>query len=510
MLKSNHVLFAMILAVSLGPKGAQAQDKLQPAEVYKRCYIRMARMIPKANDPRLLRVQQGKHSAANACVSLFESAELGRADIMKNRTSAEAKSVLKTFHDLHQSWFSIKLSAVNNPVNYLHRDFDEPALYFTRAAFAPQVEFSSVVTSKNGLAGVRDPAIQLNDFAANRIMRYSQNLPYANPTTLILAYVQHSEVPRTPAAVTAGLPLQYVQSNVPRRLEQTTELGELVGVRSVSSLNLPNFSFGVSLNSSRTAPEVKAAIVKMGQTADVNAHLGGGVLGSQVFYLSNANLNIGVFAEDYKNINRRISDKVFTDLLCNDLPSLTEADVRSQVKVNSPYTFQRQSTCLQCHASMDEMAMVYRNNFIFSSASTRQLVGKAIQGVGQFPASPSATLFALRPPAGQLHFRELISSGNYRRSVVRSDFSNLESLGQKLAGANDLYRCASKRYYRFFTGIDVDLTRRADSKMDRYHQDLVLELADKLKSTQSVKSILRDIFSSESFQTRSYLPARLK
>ena len=118
---------------------------LNPVQIFTRCYIRMVRNFPAENDALLIAVKNGSKSAPAACIEVFERAQFTNDGVLKTRSSPEAQAILKTFHDLHGSWFLSKL-IYSRPGTLLIHDTEESPLYFTRAAFQPKVEFKSVIT----------------------------------------------------------------------------------------------------------------------------------------------------------------------------------------------------------------------------------------------------------------------------------------------------------------------------------------------------------------------------
>jgi hypothetical protein len=238
-----------------------------------------------------------------------------------------------------------------------------------------------------------------------------------------------------------------------------------------------------------------------------NRHFGGGVVGSQTFMLANANLTLNQVPLDFTLINRRLTSRVFEDLLCHQMPTLSDVDVESEVKPASNYMFQTQSTCMRCHSTIDGMGTTYRNFVSFLTSGSNDVVSEGIPftGMGKLEPIAGATLWHLQQPTGTLHYRENLTG---RR--IKEPISSLELIGSKLAEGNDLYLCAAKRYYKFFTGIDVDITQPAKAELDKYHQDLVVNLGKTLKSKQSVREVVKGIFASEPFRARNYLVERSK
>jgi len=481
---------------------ASAGD-MKPIEVYRRCYIRMTRQIPDVGSARYKAVEQGKKSPVDACMEVFDSAAFGSNGIMMNRTNAEAKRVVKTFNDLHVSWFQSK-NYPGSTLTHLVIDHEEPALYFTRAAFMPSEPIKSVLTLSYGLQGVRDqlsyPA-EINDWDAQSILTYKAEYPYAKEKVPVISYVgfqynsSKNNFSQLPGLLIGTNNYQTV------RAPASVEVGALVGVKKAMMFNLPNFV------PFRPGGDINKVLATIAPKFPVNQHFGGGVLGSQSFLLANANLGRHVVPHTYAQINRRIGARVFEDLLCHQLPTLDAGDVVQEVDLKSAFTFQTQQSCMRCHSTVDGLATGLRNFVIFRTQQANPPnAGLEIEGMMRLTPMAGSSEWALQQPVGKLHYRENIT----RKIVKNVSFSSLADLGNHFASGNDFYLCAAKRYYQFFTGINVDLTEPAKASLDKYHQDLVVSLGQKLKSTQSVRTLIRDIIASEPFQTRNYLAERLQ
>lgn len=486
----------LIPAMVIG--ASAASETLPQLDIFKRCYIRLVRQVPVETDPLFIAVKSGTKLAADACIELFDRARFDSNYVMQNRTNGQAKAIVRTLHDLHISWFQSKIH-VYSPTNDLIRDAEEPALYFTRAALQPSTKFNSVVLHNTGLTGVRDQVtypIQFDIFRVQRILTYPLGFPFSNEKELVIAYgnVTHDGT----KFVNNGLKAIRRPSSV------LTKVGDLVGVMPSLSFKLPSF---LPISSSHL--ELIESLKKMITNFEANAHFGGGILGSQGFILNNANLTTRQLAIEYSTINRRLTTRVFEDLLCHQLPTLDDADVSSEVLPSSSHTFQNSTSCMRCHSSIDGMAFGYRNLFIFASAAAPQIpnqtAGMRVDGVTSLIPSATAKLFPLQPPRGRLHYRELVT--RTRRSV---NFGSLSELGINLSTGQDLYTCAAKRYYQYFTGVNVDLTARATQSLEKYHQDQVLALGSLLKDKQSVRSLLHSIFKSEAFKSSHYLTEKVQ
>lgn len=497
--------FSILLSVLFLTAQASA-DAMTPLEVYKRCYIRMVREVPNATEAIYRQVAMGELSADQGCLKIFDAAALNVSGVLPDKSNSVSQRVLKTFNDLHGSWFQSKVNSVTSPFTYLVHDLDEPALYFTRAAFLPKTSFSSVVTHNTGLSGLRQQRttspVPLMD--AQVIAGYGGAMPYANDKNLRISYYRYAFNPTTKRFTTSPrpVPTPTVAESDNHRTglvilpgDEMMQTGDLVGIRPAISVKIPYYT-----PIAGATGDLAVALDSIATNFDANKHFGGGVLGSQTFLMNNSAI-MNQLADDYRIINRRLTSRMFEDLLCHQLPTLTTADVEGDVIPTSQYAYQTQSTCMRCHSSIDPLAMVLKNQFIFTTgnAANRQTVGHPLNSVIHLPSSPSATLFALKPPVGMLRYRELVTG------VIRSGtVSKLSEVGAQMAAGNDLYTCAAKRYYRFFTGVNVDLSAAATEPLDLQHQKFVLKLGQTLKTTQSVRSLLSEIFKSQTFKTRNY------
>jgi hypothetical protein len=503
------------ILLAVGSQEAHAEN-LKPIDVFKRCYIRMVRSVPVETDALYTAVASGAKTADVACLELFDRAQFGSNGILKARTSEESKAIVRTFQSLHASWFQSKTNSLPAS-SKVARDYEEAPLYYTRAAFQPGVPFSSVVTLNAGLKGIRDQdtyPTELKDFEAQRVLNYNSMAPFAKETDLILSYtrirvvdvvtkkqvkeiVGGKEVTKTVDIHTKKLVNDGV---LPLRRPQgmTAEFGQLVGVKAADPIILDSFR-----SISSTNPDIAAAVDAKMVNFNANEHLGGGILGSQAFLANNVNLPRNVLPDTYALINRRLAARVFEDLLCHTLPTLTDDDVKTEVKPASEHTFQQNSSCMRCHSGIDGMAYGYRNVFTFISAPNpkpEDSVGLFFEGMTALKPSATATAFPATIPEGRLHYRELVTKNHKDMK-----FFSIAQLGTQLAASNDLYTCAAKRYYQFFTGVNVDLTQVATAAIDKVHQDKVIALGKTFKSHQSVRLLLKDIFASDAFRASNYL-----
>lgn len=392
------------------------------------------------------------------------------------------------------------------------RDNDEPSLYFTRALFGDSVPLSSVFTSSKGLRGLR---VTSDKMLTNRW----QSKPYSviNQTLYGNAGFLLSYGPLTSLA------------SMPIADQSLVGFGKLVGVEEpssvvVPSVILPELKFGTSVFASTAQyvtaiNQTNAALAERKNNVDLFQHFGGGILGSQVFIHKNTNLSsqqISPGSDNLKDavIARRISFRVFQDLLCHQMPTLTEEDVRGDVVENSPHSFRTNSSCMACHTSMDPFAYNYRNVIPYKTSTNYDVPdnaagnelrkkGTPLIGFTNLPEVLGSEVFSLQKPSGSLNYRD------HANNLIKRPVANLSELGLELSNSDDFYRCTVKKYYSYLTGFDVGLAPRNvaeinNTKAAQFHRSKVYGIAANLKKHQSMKQMIKEIMQSEAFVYRNY------
>lgn len=450
------------LALAFAPN-AIAGTALTETEVFIRCYSQLTQLSLAPNDPLLTAVATGSKTAANACLETFDRAKFGTNGRIANATDQVSLAVLSNFHHLHASWFSVRdyvilrdLAGVAGLKDYY--DIDTPAFYFTRAAFAPNVQFKTIVTATKNLRAVRsdnDPAVGVGSRRSKAQSVFGTNATFA-------------------------------------------PVGPMQGIVETGDLNAAyNFKNTANVTFSGTFP--------------LGKHYGGGILGSPAYMHMTVN-EVSTFKSDGAlKVPRRWSRAVYSDLLCRTLPLLRYNDAGIYKKSNSTVPFRQSQGCVQCHASMDQMAGVIRGFQYFSLTNSDTTNPKGLQmNTLKAPTQPAETAwpweadaqYSLRPPKGVLLFRD--ATGTLKNIPV----DNLQDLGEAMADLNDLYLCAAKRYYAYFTGIDITIgdpvVEGQTSQTDKAHYAAVESLAATLKATQSVRSMLDKLFKSSQYRDSSF------
>ncbi|MGE0527139.1 MAG: hypothetical protein AB7G93_09715 [Bdellovibrionales bacterium] len=490
---------------------------LSEPEIYKRCYVRLVRMPPDPDDALLKQVESGTKAGAAACLSLLDRAQLVPASggrlMLSNTNDKIAIRILKTLNDLHRTWFQNKVSQQQFSIaTGLLRDYEEPALYFTRAALGKGELYSGVVSGEKALRGLRKRTLtpNLEPFKAQAFFTPFRDRPQGR---VVIAYYSALQANK-------ATPVEVPDSKL-------VTVGDLVGIGPGTNLTVPtNYRMGrtgtyngVPLStckiSATASPDsgcldYRDALADVRDNIPVHPHFGGGILGSPTFISNNTNLILLNLPDGEGTIHRRIGARIFEDLMCMQLPVINSTDVpNSEVITSSPHPFRHSKACMSCHLSMDGAAFTYRNIQLFESANraaVNNLVGEAVEEWIRLPVKAGSSVHALQGPKGRFVYRQKLSPGQKTDVQV----NGLEDLGAKVAATREFYLCAAKRYYRFLTGVDVNLETAETDTVGARHQKVVVDLANKMKTDKSVRTLFKRIFESDEFKTRNYRAEDLK
>lgn len=541
-----YMLFLFALQfISATISYAQSSPNLSELDVFDRCYAKMVREPTNRQDSLSIAVRNNQKTGAQACLELFDRAKLNSLSGNRYQLSTSATSsgslILKTFHTLHRSWFQNKLTtnSYSNLTDHVVRDLEEPALYYTLGALSAEQNYKMALTTNFGLRGIRirDLSPTLTRFQAQPFFKYSDGGFAYGPdatngnfyTDFVIGYRDTNNT--------------FQALHVPD--SKLVPLGRLIGIEPASDIRVPalgdldksityikNQVVNNQIIKTRISPvtcipagstiadreclEMKNALTSIKNNQPVNPHFGGGVLGSFGFINANKNLVVEQIPWSEDIIYRRIGARIYEDLLCQQLPALDATDVYPLPTTQpaditpSPFSFRRQNACMTCHTSLDPTAELYRNIFTFTSANRStavQNVGLGLDMTLRLPAQTAALNYALKPPVGRLTYRTRLRSSNLKINLAVTD---LNDLGVKISSQYEFYLCAAKRYYQYFTGVDVILNAPENNELKLKHQNLVKALATELQSTQSLKAMLKKLFESDIFKTRNYQTELLK
>lgn len=480
----KHLILLSLLAF---PQllGAQVSDDLKRLN---KCYGLFVRERIPTDHPLWVAVSKGTKSGTDACMDLFDKAKLttsGELPKTNGNYDYEGMRVLNSFLRFHKSQFEIPdfSTAVGNGIDRFTRDVtdsNEPAYHFLYSLFAPEQKFSDVVT---------------RDFSV-RARRYSMK----------------SERTRSVASVALPVIMQGVYKTVKDASGNSVLVpDDAKGGASPFEPVLPETGILIGLDVDQEDNSIEPAhfnpnfgTLKFTST-NINQHLGGGIIGSQGYLLGN--LGKDGFTNGGTNLFRRWGKHVMADLLCRDLPALRSKDVVAEVDAESTIAFRTGISCMACHSSMDPLAGAARNSRAAWTSNAGmsfnrvKFIGHRTPDLGyaEFPSKVADGNFYRRPANGRLYYR------SYNGELVLKEVEGLQQLGESIATTNDLYVCAAKRYYRYLTGINVNLAdlgninTQALTPGEKFQRDRVINMGLDLKSHQSLRTLIKNIIKSDAF-----------
>ncbi len=422
---------------------------------FNRCYAHLVRSVVPENNIYIPLIKKRAINGTEACLHLFESSKLDESGQVSKtadgKYSKEAKAILKTMNDFHRSWFPVYNYTTAVPIgecfskaNYSLYNNGEMALHITNALFNKNVPYSSIVTNRESFEAIRDD-------------RSNGNM-----------------------SITMASTTQVVAPNKVSFTPKYMPTGDIVGTRPL-------------------APEV------FPDSYDFRSSAGGGILGTVPYLILNSGRNNFETIDGGTRQHRRWSQNVFSNLFCRDIPVVRSSDAVVKVQSSSNLPFRKGISCMQCHSSIDPMAQVQRNRILKYSNGCE--AGSFSYILNENITKPQESLeqiendkdFYLRPPKGHFYFR------TYNGNLLNQEVEGLDGLGDYMATVDDLYICAAKRYFQFFTGIDVPMFDSGDfqapklsSKQSQYRR-MVIDMGLDLKKNQNLEMLMNKIISSQAY-----------
>lgn len=497
---------------------ASAQQLSEP-QIFNRCYTQLTGHAVPLNHAVMKLVKTGKISGVQACANMLDKTELDAGSGMLLSQDAESQWILNNFYTFHRSWFpgntTEQIAGITDEVGMGTRDvYDstEPSLALTRSVFKQNAKYSEVLTDSMGVHGIRreDPAVR-SFYGFN--VTFPGRRVYGNNPTLDANIINFS-------SMTLGYSGR--ESNAVLMTMPKIEVGELVGIRSTTeSFMVPNVAAAVLTGTERKGNNQPG----LNYTYNFYQTMGGGVLGTPIYLMMNFGHPLGLEMNGSIKLPRRWAQTNMTTFMCATLPALREADVRQFVVGNSTAPFRNASSCVMCHANLDQMAYTARNAeivasdyFVVTDDATTQHAKVSymlanyraeIGSVAGWPSEPVAN-FHRQTPSGKLYYR------SFTGELVNKDVTGISGLGQAMVQTDDYYQCAAKRYFQFLTGIEVALYDRQDPRYSSLNQALskqaitdrqyIENLASSLRQTQSVKSMIKTILGSDYYKSAKFRP----
>jgi hypothetical protein len=463
-----------------------------------KCYALWVKQRIAMTDPLWIKVSTGAMSGTDACMSILDLGMLNSSGTLAQNADGSyntiGAAVQASFLQSHMSIFSVSDVSTTVARDFIQtgevNDYNSPAYHFSYSLFAPNEKFSNIVTRTYDLHAIRDTTKTSRTMGA-----FTSNLTFLQDggphASLVNGVYASATYPWNPTLI---------------------ETGTLVGLKPESVVNAVQYPPSMT---GLTTAQIDAY-----RGLNVGQNHGGGILGSQAYLLGNndklTTQTVGV--DGGINSYRLWSKAVLGDLLCRSLPALRSSDVLAGgfVQITSTLPYRQGISCMQCHASMDPMAGTIRNLRLGYSL---YIPGSGYGGVKYYahfdPTMASAPYpelgpdanFFKRPADGNVEYR------SYDGTLINETVSGVADLGAKLAATNDLYACAAKNYYRFLTGITVDLSDAMDpinppslSAADLAARNKVIALGQQLKTDQSLRSLVKNIVSSAAFVSPELAP----
>lgn len=456
-------LLILLLALISKPTEASAGE----VSLFHKCFMHLTQTYPSATNPHLLEVKSGTKKAIEACGEILDRVSFSVNDntMIPDVNNSVDVNLLRVFHNLHYSWFSTKFypEIQDNYIRNMQNLYDAstPALYITRAMFAPGVDFSSVFRGDTTLLSIRRTEERVN--------------------SILQPHTSANDV------------LQGIKF---------TGLGDLLGVKSMAKNVVADV-----LTTGASGERIPAAAI------NINTHWGGGVLGSQVYMIQNIQAaSLAHRSDGGVNSNRKWSRSLFQDFFCRELPVVRSTDVDAYIVPASSLTYRNSRSCVQCHASLDPLAAVTRDarydrraNFKDPNGAYAFLVkwNKTMPVASYFPSEPDNS-FHLRPALGNFFMR------TYDGHLVSKEIPDMDTLGDEILSLDDVYVCAAKRYFEYFTGINANISDIKDPMnpnfpslsvdQDKY-RSVVINLGQSFKQHKDLKRLVKDIMENSAYRS---------
>ncbi len=551
-IKSKYIIFLFLI---INASSLSALE-LPAAELYVRCFSHMTGQRPLRSDPLLLQVKAGTKTYIAACMELFSKAKLDSTGVVTakvgNAPDPIAQRVLQTFNNFHNTWFTtLDFGSSVQCDQYDLIDNQEMSYHISNSLFGG-APYSQVITNDQTYAAIRTNPNNVNNtssrvcggaFLSNVILLSTVNTvsdwggkyrvakwsPYIPQVGALIGIKPMPDEPFIPyvaglkAAWTAD-PYENYDQTKPYAQSKSEEIG-------------PN-TFEYSASSIKTPSNTK-----------LHKPYGSGIIGTVPYLVLNNGRKESFKADGVVNVARRWSKNVIKDVLCRELPVIRIEDTASAVQPTSGTPFRANASCVRCHNTMDPLAYGIRN---LSTARFHENYASDFKNESGYtynnenpgyvpnPSDPNdpkpkvwglfKTLFArkypirdpqatsfrrevadlrfhLQPPEGKFNFRDIYG---VLHSQPFTDLTGPSSLGNYIKDLDDYYVCAAKRYYNFFTGINVpiydfkDPTMPAPSTDELRHRNNVLKLGTDLKTTQSLELMIRDIISLDIYKQQGF------
>lgn len=497
---------------------------LSEQKLYRRCYAQLVQSPIPRKDPTLQRIKDGQIKAIDACLNLINEADLDNQGLTKADPvifGSVPQKVLRTFSEFHNTWFSAnsitQIQDYNEELERGSTDLYDPyeqSYFLTRALFTKDARYSSVLQGTERLKSVR-----MEDIKHITAVRGG---PYASkaPSRRVIG---DSPLFGENLIVFNSMNIGYTGDGNARPDEDFVKapmvaIGALVGIQSltepftIKNLNLDplgNFQAG------NLQPNLQF-------TYNLNQSHGGGIIGLPSYFMMNYGHGRGLKFNGTTKLPRRWVKSMMETFMCATLPTLRESDITDLVVASSNTPFRKSSSCVQCHATMDQAAGVARNlitgatDFFAISAGRNQHAKYPIvlTQYNQIKDGPTDWIHVDNPEFHITKAKGKLYTRLFNGDLLDRPVNSINELGIAISQTQDFYSCAAKRYFQFFTGIQVPLYDKKDprnSEMNRLmteehikNRAFVESLGVDLQQDQSLKNLVRRIISSDYYKSESF------
>ncbi len=413
------------------------------------------------------KVMKGELKGNKACSKLVEGISFDDKGMI-NPKNPESIEILATFQRVHNSWFQ-RFNFNLNTQDFPNTDFydsNEMGYHFTWVLFKEE-KLSNVLTKKRSFKGIRESEKDHRYFIDRRIRGHRQ---------LRKNHVVH----------------KWKVGGV-----EEMNSDEYLGPIDFWEPELTQFGTLVGLGPYKESPNKMKKWLGGGKQVlfDAKAPMGGGIIGTIPYLLLNT-AHIDQKNDGGNRLHRRWATALTKDLLCRNLPILKESEVGSFVRKNSKIGFRKKADCMNCHSTIDTMAAVIRNLENYNSGNVdihytiRNIYPHKWNKVHSRVLPDADENFYKTVPEGQFIHKDLFGKR------IEKKINSLQDLGKELASTRDFFYCFSKRYFEFFTGIDINL-EAVDWKQDKSDEIIfVQKISEELRRNQNIKMLITKIFTS--------------
>ncbi len=224
---------------------------------------------------------------------------------------------------------------------------------------------------------------------------------------------------------------------------------------------------------------------------DFERSLGAGVLGSIPYFIGKKNIPLGLLPDGESRAYRRWSSSVLKDFLCRDLPVAPVKITDDYLDKSSKINFNKTSSCMNCHATMDNLALVV-DNYKFVQ---NNMFSPGLDLTDEEDLSEEVLIQFMYPVKAKKHESEamLVYKSKTTNKIYNRDIDSLEDFAGFLTKENDFYYCQASKVVEFITGRQLGLVQLQNSEFN----DIIL----KFTKHKKLQTLMSDLIKTKSFKT---------